>query len=301
MTGFANGPDENGNDAMTQGRKDAETFLRWKVEHESQIRNFRLMFYTLTRSPLSVIGFSLVALFLIIALIGPSIITHPADIRGAIHMDQKLRPPSPAHFFGTDEVGRDIYSRVVMGTRLSFQIGLIIVFVALGIGVPMGIIAGYAGGWVNEVIMRITDIFLSVPGLLLALAIVGALGPGYQECHGRPLAGLVAGLCQAGSGKDAFRERGIFRRSRKIDRSFQAKGDLQPYPSELHLSHHCQGIDGYGNGDPFCCESWFHRRRSAAAGARMGSDDLSRPELPDGSLVDGHFPGIGHPHHGPGV
>jgi len=166
---------------MTQGPKDAKTWLRWKIEHESQIRNFRLVVYTLVRSPLSVVGFSLVALFLVVALIGPAIITQPADITGANHKDQKLKPPSGAHFSGTDEVGRDIYSRVVMGTRLSFQIGLIIVFIAIGIGVPMGIIAGYVGGWVNEVIMRVTDIFLSVPGLLLALAIVGALGPGIKN------------------------------------------------------------------------------------------------------------------------
>jgi peptide/nickel transport system permease protein len=70
---------------------------------------------------------------------------------------------------------------VVIGTRLSLQIGLIIIFVAMGIGVPLGILAGYMGGWVNNLVMRITDIFLSVPGLLLALAIVGALGPGIKN------------------------------------------------------------------------------------------------------------------------
>jgi peptide/nickel transport system permease protein len=154
---------------------------KWKAEHESQIRNLRLIVYTLSRSPLSVIGFSLVALFLTIALVGPLIISYPGDITGAIHMDQKLKPPSPTHLFGTDEAGRDIYSRVIIGTRLSFQIGLIIVFLAMGIGVPLGIIAGFVGGWVNEAIMRVTDIFLSIPGLLLALAIVGALGPGIKN------------------------------------------------------------------------------------------------------------------------
>jgi peptide/nickel transport system permease protein len=154
---------------------------RWRKERESQIRSFKLIVYTLSRSPLSVIGFFLVAVFLIIALICPMIIFYPGDIKGAIHMDQKLRPPSSTYLFGTDEVGRDIYSRVIMGTRLSFQIGLIIVFIAMGIGIPLGIIAGYVGGWVNEVIMRITDIFLSIPGLLLALAIVGALGPGIKN------------------------------------------------------------------------------------------------------------------------
>jgi len=154
---------------------------RWKEERESQIRNFKLILYTLSRSPLSVIGFFCVSVFLIIALIGPMIITYPGDIKGTIHMDQKLRPPSSNHPFGTDEVGRDIYSRVIMGTRLSFQIGLIIIFIAMGIGVPLGIIAGYIGGWLNEIIMRVTDIFLSIPGLLLALAIVGALGPGIKN------------------------------------------------------------------------------------------------------------------------
>jgi peptide/nickel transport system permease protein len=150
----------------------------WKEERESQVRSLKLTAYTLGRSPLSVVGFLLVALFLGIALIGPLIITHPGDVTGAVHMDRKLQPPSQAYPFGTDEMGRDLYSRVVMGTRISLQIGLIIIFVAMGIGIPLGITAGYLGGWVNEVIMRVTDVFLSIPGLLLALAIVGALGPG---------------------------------------------------------------------------------------------------------------------------
>jgi len=154
---------------------------RWREERESQTRSLKLIVYTLSRSPLSVIGFFCVSVFLIIALMGPMIITYPGDVKGAVHMDQKLRPPSSNHPFGTDEVGRDIYSRVIMGTRLSFQIGLIIIFIAMGIGVPLGIIAGYVGGWLNEIIMRVTDIFLSIPGLLLALAIVGALGPGIKN------------------------------------------------------------------------------------------------------------------------
>ena len=159
----------------------SSTWARWKEERESQIRNLKFMVYALSRSPLSVIGFCFVSIFLIIALIGPMIISYPGDITGALHMDQKLKPPSSTHPFGTDEVGRDIYSRVIMGTRLSFQIGLIIIFIAMGIGVPLGIIAGYVGGWLNEFIMRVTDIFLSIPGLLLALAIVGALGPGIKN------------------------------------------------------------------------------------------------------------------------
>jgi len=156
----------------------AARWSQFKEERESQLRNLKLTVYTLGRSPLSIIGLILVFVFFFMALAGPWIITHPEDVTGAVHITEKLQPPSRAHLFGTDEVGRDIYSRVIMGTRISLQIGLIIVFVAMGIGVTLGVVAGYLGGWVNEVIMRITDIFLSVPGLLLALAIVGVLGPG---------------------------------------------------------------------------------------------------------------------------
>ncbi len=117
-------------------------------------------------------------LFLFGAVIAPFIVPYPEDAIGRVNLKQKLKPPSATHHFGTDGVGRDIYTRVLLGTRVSLKIGLIIVIVASGIGVPLGIIAGYVGGWVNEVIMRVTDIFLSVPGRVLALAIIGALGPG---------------------------------------------------------------------------------------------------------------------------
>ena len=86
------------------------------------------------------------------------------------------------HPFGTDEMGNDILSRVIVGTRTSLWIGLVITGVAVLIGVPLGIFAGYAGGRTREAIMRITDVFLSVPGLALALAIVASLGPGIANC-----------------------------------------------------------------------------------------------------------------------
>ena len=92
--------------------------------------------------------------------------------------DLKLEAPSRAHWFGTDEVGDDVYTRVVLGARLSLQIGLVITLVAAAIGVPLGVVAGYVGGRLGEGIMRITDVFLAVPALVLAVAVVSALGPG---------------------------------------------------------------------------------------------------------------------------
>ena len=153
-------------------------WAQWKEEHESLFRDIRLSLYLFSRSPLSVTGMILVGVFFIVALIGPMIVSFPEDATGAVPMSQKLMEPDSRFWFGTDEMGRDIFSRVILGTRISLRIGLIIVCVAMGIGVPLGITAGFLGGWVNEVIMRITDIFLSIPGLLLALAIIGALGPG---------------------------------------------------------------------------------------------------------------------------
>ena len=156
----------------------ASSFAEWRAKHHSALRQFRLYAHTYSKSFSSMLGLVLVAAFLVVAAVGPWIVPYPEDATGAVHLDQKLLPPSAEHWFGTDEVGDDIYTRVILGARVSLQIGLIIIVVAAGIGVPLGLVAGYVGGWVREVIMRTTDVFLSVPAIVLALGIVAALGPG---------------------------------------------------------------------------------------------------------------------------
>ena len=86
-----------------------------------------------------------------------------------------LRAPSAGHWFGTDEVGRDILSKVIYGTRVSPVIAVIVLVIACGVGVPLGVAAGFLGGWVDELIMRVTDVFLAFPPLLLALALAAVL------------------------------------------------------------------------------------------------------------------------------
>ena len=142
------------------------------------LRQARFVAWTFSASASAMLGLLLVSAFLLLAAIGPSVAPYPEDATGAIHLAQRLQPPSAAHPFGTDEMGCDILSRVVVGTRTSLWVGLTITGLAGAIGVPLGIAAGYLGGGVRTAIMRVTDVFLAVPGLVLALAIVAALGPG---------------------------------------------------------------------------------------------------------------------------
>jgi peptide/nickel transport system permease protein len=141
-------------------------------------RKFRLALWLLSRSFASMLGIALVVSIVTLALIGPWIVPYPDHVAGGIDLANKLQPPSAAHWFGTDEVGLDILTRVIIGARVSLLVGLAITLSAAAIGVPLGILAGLLGGPVREAIMRLTDLFLSVPGLVLAIALVAALGAG---------------------------------------------------------------------------------------------------------------------------
>ncbi len=141
-------------------------------------RRTRLALWQLRRSFSSMLGLGLVLGIVLLALLGPWIVPYPDDVAGAVNIAGKLRPPSWAHWFGTDEVGNDILTRVIIGARLSLLVGVGITLAAACIGVPLGILAGTTGGLVREAVMRLTDLFLSVPGLVLAIALVAALGPG---------------------------------------------------------------------------------------------------------------------------
>ncbi|MEE9541865.1 MAG: nickel transporter permease [Candidatus Bipolaricaulota bacterium] len=128
------------------------------------------------KNRLTTMGLSVVFLLVLIALTAPLIVPFPHDT-AETHIDNRFLSPSSQHFFGTDELGRDVFSRVLYGSRLSLQVGAIAIGLALTIGVPLGVVAGYSGGMLDEVIMRITDVFLSFPPLLLAMAISTLLGP----------------------------------------------------------------------------------------------------------------------------
>jgi peptide/nickel transport system permease protein len=130
------------------------------------------------KNGLSVVGLINIILFLILAIAAPYIAPYPEDARGKTNAIMRLKPPSNEHLFGTDKIGRDIFSRTIMGTGLALRVGFVIIVLASIIGVTLGAVSAYFGGWVDELLMRITDIFLTVPALILAIAVSAALGKG---------------------------------------------------------------------------------------------------------------------------
>lgn len=130
-------------------------------------------------NPLALLGLALVLLLMLLAAIGPWLAPHdPA----AQVLELRLRPPlTPGYWLGTDELGRDILSRLLCGARITLGIVLLTVAIVVPLGLAIGTVAGYAGGWVDTVLMRLTDIFLAFPRLILALALVAALGPGIDN------------------------------------------------------------------------------------------------------------------------
>jgi peptide/nickel transport system permease protein len=153
-------------------------------------------FYSAIRNPqsaiimnrLAKIGLVIVAVFVLVALFAPLLATH--DI-AAVDLLARNAPPSAAHWFGTDATGRDIFSRLLYGARISLQVGLIVVGVSASLGTALGSLAGFYGGWIDRLMSGyVFNVFLSFPGLLLAIAVVGFMGSGLGK--------LIFALCLIG-------------------------------------------------------------------------------------------------------
>ena len=128
-------------------------------------------------NPSLAFGAVAVSLIVLVAVFAPLLAPNPADAGNATHPFVVLQGPSWSHWFGTDQVGRDILTRVMYGSRVSPLIAVAVLAVAAVVGVPLGLVAGFFGGVIDDIIMRITDVFLAVPALLLALALVTVLSP----------------------------------------------------------------------------------------------------------------------------
>jgi peptide/nickel transport system permease protein len=140
--------------------------------------SWRKRFVSLRRflraSKLNLLGFSIVVTIFFVAVFGPALAPHDPNV---LSLYERLRPPSVSHLFGTDDFGRDIFSRVLAGARISLEVAAVILSISVMVGTILGIVSALVGGLVDEVIMRITDLFLAFPALILAAAIAATLGP----------------------------------------------------------------------------------------------------------------------------
>src|SRR6266568_9589479 len=127
--------------------------------------------------PLAVVGIVLAGAWILVAIFAPLI----APYDPLAQTVQLTTPPGSAHLFGTDELGRDVFSRVLWGSRLSLPLAFVLVAMAVAIGSLLGAIAGYFRGWVDEVIMRATDLVFAFPTIILAMAVTAALGPSLRN------------------------------------------------------------------------------------------------------------------------
>ncbi len=149
-----------------------------ELQRKHRRENLGRSWYKFSRNPLSIIGGTTVVVIVLLAIFAPFVAPYPEHAKPFTDFANASRPPSWQHLFGTDEIGRDILSRVIFGFRFSLSMGLVVLSIVVPVGVLLGLIAGYYNGtWVDTTIMRVTDIFLAVPPLILALAIASVLEP----------------------------------------------------------------------------------------------------------------------------
>ena len=133
--------------------------------------------YKFSRNPLSVVGLVIVVTILLMAILAPFVTPYPEAAGKYLNIASRNQGPSLEHWFDTDRLGRDVFTRVVFGYRVSLMLGIVVLSIAAPLGILLGLISGYFSGRVEFVIMRITDIFLAVPSLVLAMAVLGLFEP----------------------------------------------------------------------------------------------------------------------------
>ena len=145
---------------------------------QARLGQYYRQWRSLRSNPLALTGLIIILALLVIAALAPQIAPYNPI---AQNLDQRLLPPSAAHWFGTDALGRDIFSRILHGTRITLVIVVLVVMSVGPVGLLIGTLAGYFGGAVDTILMRITDVFMAFPRLVLALAFVAVLGPGIEN------------------------------------------------------------------------------------------------------------------------
>ena len=149
-----------------------------RQRRDARLRYWKDSYILWRRNHLMVVGTSIIVFLLLVTAVAPLLATH--DPYEQVLPD-RLLPPSARHYFGTDNLGRDIYSRVVYGSRVTLTIVFLVAVISTPLGLVIGVLAGYFGGALDEILMRLSDVFLAFPKLILAIAFAAALGPGVEN------------------------------------------------------------------------------------------------------------------------
>jgi peptide/nickel transport system permease protein len=149
-----------------------------RQRRDARLRYWKDSYILWRRNHLMVVGTGIIVFLLLVTAVAPLLATH--DPYEQILPD-RLLPPSAQHYFGTDNLGRDIYSRVVYGSRVTLTIVFLVAVISTPLGLVVGVLAGYFGGALDEILMRLSDVFLAFPKLILAIAFAAALGPGVEN------------------------------------------------------------------------------------------------------------------------
>jgi peptide/nickel transport system permease protein len=144
------------------------------------VRSLRVFLSKILQDRAALVGLCIVGLLILVAIFAPVLSTHPQDVY-ELHTERRLSPPNPENWLGTDRMGSDVYSRILFGARITIMIAVIAVGTAVLIGVPIGLVAGYYRNWLSEMLMRVSDVFLAVPQIVLAIAIAQTLGPSIEN------------------------------------------------------------------------------------------------------------------------
>ena len=155
-----------------------------------KVSRFQEIMHRLSKNFGAMTGAAIVLIVVVIALTCQFWIDYETDVI-AINGSQMLQHPSPEHIMGTDRYGRDVFMRLVWGTRYSLSVGIISTLIAAAIGTTVGLLAGYFGGWIENLLLRLTDIFASIPTILMGIVIVSALGASTGSLM------LAVGICMA--------------------------------------------------------------------------------------------------------
>ena len=251
------------------------------------------MWRSLVANRAALVSLVFIGFLVFIAVFGPYLVPYnPVET----DMANALKPPSAQHWFGTDQLGMDIFSRVIVGTRVSLTVGLLAVSIAMTVGVILGSIAGYIGGRVDTVIMRVMDIMLAIPSILLAITLMAALGKGIDK------AVIAIGLVSIPEYARIVRSNTLsikendYVAAARIDGQQQHPHHLQARAPQRPLGDHRPDHPGHVQRHPRSGRPWVSRHGRATAAGRMGGHARARARLHLPGSVHALLPGHGdHP------